>query len=1035
MLFENENPIDIVLVLLHQYPQIETWLQSMEYHGTVTTSRTHAVQFLTSLMDSQPQFTQLIKLIQQQLKQRRAGGGDPRSAAQNIISGAGGSGSTSQMQHPSGSGTSGGAGTGGGGAGGGGPHGVNMGHHNVQSAGSGNTDNPDGSGSDGDKKKRKKSGRDKKSKSGRKDRKKKSKRSSKGKGSKKSSKRKRRKNKHDDDDDNHHHGHHHNGHHAEEDPESDYAPTASSLRKTSSSSRKSGSKRKRKSTSRRSRKMSSDEEPEYSGMETEEDDHSAMDSGESDDYNPGVNIVNIGSRKSDRKRRPKKRSLNEMSNGSYAVSKKKRQKTGHSTSNNGGGAVRRRGSNLAQYISPAPIHWKIQSVEDLADDSQRGRFRIKMSVQKHPIKEALIKIGAKTFSMDEMLDTLTAVEAADSEYEVEVKRTKPARKRLQEELMVIRGCYRVIDDEEHGGGRSKNKRYNGDGSGSDYEDPVMGGKRKRGEEEFSALEFLKFNAKQTTAQDSSDDTCYTCGKCGELVLCDGCPHAFHILCVGLTAVPEDDWFCNECQRKKQNEHSHRLIVNSSSAAAPSSHSLPHSHSQSRDGGVDPNADVEMGEATDNGNDRKVEDNRRVLSAIFMANKGDGRISDMTEINNAVHAATATDANQADDGITQTESNPVDDGFPEPDIDVVVDTEADLQVQAEAHQELPSPDAPDSGLDHDAEFEPQSEPQMEIQPDTNLESQSQSQSQPQPQHQPQPQPERESQDPAPVDPPPEQLENGDAVRPQIEHSHPEEASQLEAEPTVPSVPDPKPTEPQNESKEEDAVQCSDGVMSSVHDEMTHHPPDPTETLNHSEEHKEESLQQNEEQCGEVGDVTLEPTESAMVDVVSKEDERPPVDTEMVQETVAAEDLSVSNGTDYENKEDGRNMPSDAKLSSGPSDTGDDLSMNNEEENNTDTDNTENIPVEANKHLETERQGLEQLNMMEHDQHQHQHQHQGEGIPPPRDHLENLQLSSKMQTLTKLNSMDVEEKETEQDDGRELTVPDPTDNLLLTGSQEY
>merc|ERR1712110_34019 len=35
-LFENENPIDIVLVLLHQYPQIETWLQSMEYHGTVT---------------------------------------------------------------------------------------------------------------------------------------------------------------------------------------------------------------------------------------------------------------------------------------------------------------------------------------------------------------------------------------------------------------------------------------------------------------------------------------------------------------------------------------------------------------------------------------------------------------------------------------------------------------------------------------------------------------------------------------------------------------------------------------------------------------------------------------------------------------------------------------------------------------------------------------------------------------------------------------------------------------------------------------
>merc|ERR1712232_941777 len=96
--FDNENPIDIVLVLLHQYPQIETWLQSMEYHGTVTSSRTHAVQFLTSLMDSQPQFTQLIKLIQQQLKSRRAQGIDPSQAAQQIIANGGGGGQNGAMQ-------------------------------------------------------------------------------------------------------------------------------------------------------------------------------------------------------------------------------------------------------------------------------------------------------------------------------------------------------------------------------------------------------------------------------------------------------------------------------------------------------------------------------------------------------------------------------------------------------------------------------------------------------------------------------------------------------------------------------------------------------------------------------------------------------------------------------------------------------------------------------------------------------------------------------------------------------------------------
>eukprot|EP01084_Bolivina_argentea_P229604 387481_1 len=61
-IFGNENPIDIVLVLLKEYPQIETWIQGMEHNSTVTTSRTLAIQFLESLMNSQPQFAQLIKL-------------------------------------------------------------------------------------------------------------------------------------------------------------------------------------------------------------------------------------------------------------------------------------------------------------------------------------------------------------------------------------------------------------------------------------------------------------------------------------------------------------------------------------------------------------------------------------------------------------------------------------------------------------------------------------------------------------------------------------------------------------------------------------------------------------------------------------------------------------------------------------------------------------------------------------------------------------------------------------------------------------
>eukprot|EP01084_Bolivina_argentea_P229603 387480_1 len=81
-IFGNENPIDIVLVLLKEYPQIETWIQGMEHNSTVTTSRTLAIQFLESLMNSQPQFAQLIKLIRQQLKQRRQFSNDSNNSNQ-----------------------------------------------------------------------------------------------------------------------------------------------------------------------------------------------------------------------------------------------------------------------------------------------------------------------------------------------------------------------------------------------------------------------------------------------------------------------------------------------------------------------------------------------------------------------------------------------------------------------------------------------------------------------------------------------------------------------------------------------------------------------------------------------------------------------------------------------------------------------------------------------------------------------------------------------------------------------------------------
>lgn len=55
------------------------------------------------------------------------------------------------------------------------------------------------------------------------------------------------------------------------------------------------------------------------------------------------------------------------------------------------------------------------------------------------------------------------------------------------------------------------------------------------------------------ADDPWDTHCFVCGIGGELLCCDGCPHAFHLACihdVDMTTLPHDDWFCNECESQK-----------------------------------------------------------------------------------------------------------------------------------------------------------------------------------------------------------------------------------------------------------------------------------------------------------------------------------------------------------------------------------------------------------------------------------------------------------------------------------------------------
>ncbi|KMT06448.1 hypothetical protein BVRB_7g161170 [Beta vulgaris subsp. vulgaris] len=51
----------------------------------------------------------------------------------------------------------------------------------------------------------------------------------------------------------------------------------------------------------------------------------------------------------------------------------------------------------------------------------------------------------------------------------------------------------------------------------------------------------------------NDDLCSICADGGNLLLCDGCPRAFHKVCASLPSIPQGKWYCKYCENMFERE--------------------------------------------------------------------------------------------------------------------------------------------------------------------------------------------------------------------------------------------------------------------------------------------------------------------------------------------------------------------------------------------------------------------------------------------------------------------------------------------------
>ncbi|XP_021722047.1 increased DNA methylation 1-like [Chenopodium quinoa] len=62
----------------------------------------------------------------------------------------------------------------------------------------------------------------------------------------------------------------------------------------------------------------------------------------------------------------------------------------------------------------------------------------------------------------------------------------------------------------------------------------------------------------------NDDLCSICADGGNLLLCDGCPRAFHTECASLPSIPRGKWYCKYCQNMFERE---KFVAHNANALA------------------------------------------------------------------------------------------------------------------------------------------------------------------------------------------------------------------------------------------------------------------------------------------------------------------------------------------------------------------------------------------------------------------------------------------------------------------------------------